>query len=299
MRVSEPSLERSAFGSGEGMDAVLDGLGHDVELLGDDDRVRRPGGRLAEVVEVDEAGGDLAVDAVLDDAEALASVAAAVVDEFVVEDDAPVDCGQLLIEPDPRDAVGVPQHALGQWCIDDFRWTHAQKATSGEGHRSLRRRNKQPPLSRGRTQFTDATYTASQTGPSTAPDLDFDMGQWGRAADAARVANWLAARLTSTLVTLTGLEIDYDPRLQLGGVITVDSTTFYGFSLDCLIIGKSEQHGNGSHMTLAVRVIRVRSTVTTYAQFEAAYNGRNYAALESAWAGATYSQLESNPLGGS
>ena len=167
---------------------------------------------------------------------------------------------------------------------------------------SLKKRWRNQPLpiirGRGRTQFTDATYTASQTGPSTAPDLDFEMGSWGRAADAARVANWLAARLTTPLITLTDLEIEYDPRLQLGDVITVESLAFYGFSVDCLIIGKSEQHGDGSHLSLTVRVIRVRSTATTYEQFEAAYSGSNYAALESAWAGATYSQLEANPLGG-
>lgn len=167
---------------------------------------------------------------------------------------------------------------------------------------SLKKRWRNQPLpiirGRGKTAFTDASYTSETTGPTSAPDLEFEMGAWGRQGDAVRLADWLAERLTTTLITLTNLEIEYDPRLQLGDVITVDSLAFYGFSVDCLIIGKSERHGDGSHMSLSVRVIRVRSTVTTYAQFEAAYNGRNYAALESAWAGATYSQLESNPLGG-
>lgn len=173
------------------------------------------------------------------------------------------------------------------------------KDEDAEPELKKRWRNEPLPIVRGRgkTTFADAAYTSDTTGPADAPDLDFEMASWGRKADATRVADWLAERLTISLITLTNLEVAYDPRLQLGDVITVDSRVFLGFSVDCLIIGKSEQHGNGSFMSLTVRVVRVRSTAVTYAHFEANYSGQDYAALESAWAGATYSQLEANPLG--
>lgn len=152
---------------------------------------------------------------------------------------------------------------------------------------------------RGRVHFADATVVADSAAPSWAPVLDHDMGVYGKKTDAYRVAQWLAARLGSPLITLTNLDIDYDPRLQLGDVITVDSTDFMGFSVDALIIGKSESHApypDGSQMSLTVRVLNVRTVHTSYEDFENAYQGDTYGALESAWSAATYSALEANPL---
>lgn len=151
---------------------------------------------------------------------------------------------------------------------------------------------------RGRVHFADATVVAESVAPSWAPVLDHDMGVYGKKVDALRVAQWLAARLGAPLITLTDLEVAYDPRLQLGDVITVDSLAFMGFSVDALIVGKSESHGGGAHMTLTVRVLRARTTHTTYADFENAYEGKSYNALESAWSASTYAGLETNPLGG-
>lgn len=151
---------------------------------------------------------------------------------------------------------------------------------------------------RGRVNFTDAHVTASSSAPAWAPVLAHDMSVYGKRIDALRVAQWLAARLGAPLITLTNLEVAYDPRLQKGDVITVDSMDFLGFSVDALIIGKREDHGNGAHMTLTVRVLRARTVHTTYADFEKAYEGEAYQALESAWSASTYAGLETNPLGG-
>lgn len=178
----------------------------------------------------------------------------------------------------------------------------SQVTKTGDAESYLKRqwRGQNLPIIRGRarTVFSEAWVASSRLGPDAAPDLEFDMGAWGFPGDANRVADWLAERLTTTLITLTNLEIEYDPRLQLGDVITVDSSDFLGFSVDCLIIAKTEQHGEGSFMTCTVRVIRVRTTVTTYTDFESKHSNSTYSALEATWAGATYAQLESNPLGG-
>ncbi|TLK56324.1 hypothetical protein [Glutamicibacter sp. V16R2B1] len=156
------------------------------------------------------------------------------------------------------------------------------------------------PILRGRglANFTNANVTASTGAPSWTPALEHELGVYGKKADATRVRDWLAARLKTGIITLTDVQIAYDPRLQLGDVITVESKKFYGFSMDALIIGKSESHDDaGAQMSLSVRTLTVRTTHTTYQDFEDAYQGRNYAALEQAWSSATYAALENNPTG--
>lgn len=156
------------------------------------------------------------------------------------------------------------------------------------------------PIIRGRglVSFTDAKVSINTGAASWAPALDHDLGVYGKKLDAERIRDWLSARLRDGIIKLTDLEIAYDPRLQLGDVITVESMTFFGFTVDALVIGKSESFDTaGAHMTLTVRVIRTRSIHATYSDFEAAYSGKTYAALGSAWAGSTYEDLEANPLG--
>lgn len=151
---------------------------------------------------------------------------------------------------------------------------------------------------RGRVDFTDANVNVSTGAPTWTPALEHDLGVYGKKSDATRVRDWLAARLKAGIITLTDLQIAYDPRLQLGDVITVESTRFYGFSMDALIIGKSESHDeSGAQMSLSVRTLAVRTTHTTYLDFEDAYQGRNYSALEQAWNGSNYASLEANPTG--
>lgn len=112
MCVRETAVERLAFGGGEGEESGLDGLGHDVEPIGDDPGVAGPCCDFAERVGGHAAAGDLSVDAVFGDGEAVRGVAATVVDELVLEDDGAVDGEQRVVEPDPADAVGLPQQAL-------------------------------------------------------------------------------------------------------------------------------------------------------------------------------------------
>ena len=150
---------------------------------------------------------------------------------------------------------------------------------------------------RGKVSFAEDVVRSSADGPDWAPTLEHDIAHWGRATDAQRIADFLMERLSEPLITLTNLEIAYDPRIQLGDVITVDSLSFAGFSVDVLVIGKNESHGGGASLSLTVRVINVRTVHVTYADFEAAYAGDTYAALESAWAGATFTDFEADPLG--
>ena len=58
MRVSQTLAHLDALADSEGAESMLDGLGHHVELLGDD-WGRRPSSGLAEADKANEAGGDL------------------------------------------------------------------------------------------------------------------------------------------------------------------------------------------------------------------------------------------------
>lgn len=145
--------------------------------------------------------------------------------------------------------------------------------------------------------FMSTDIVGSTTGPSWAADLSIDFDSWAIQGHAQAVCDWLSARLASPLITLTNVEVEYDPRIQLGDIVTVSSIALLGMSVNAVVVGKSETIEEGAYMTLTVRVIGTRTMHTTYAAFEAAYTGQNYAALESAWAGATWSGFENAPLG--
>lgn len=145
--------------------------------------------------------------------------------------------------------------------------------------------------------FMSTDIVGSTTGPSWAADLSIDFDSWAIQGHAQAVCDWLSARLASPLITLTNVEVEYDPRIQLGDIVTVSSIALLGMSVNAVVVGKSETIEEGAYMTLTVRVIGTRTMHATYAAFEAAYTGQNYAALESAWAGATWSGFENAPLG--
>lgn len=188
---------------------------------------------------------------------------------------------------------------LGQrsWLLKQEVATGDRDLMSHPDDAALKRGRRGVPLpilrGQGRIVLTDAAVTGASTGPSWAADLTHDMAHWGKVEDATRVANWLSERLSTPLITLTGLEIGYDPRIQLGDVITVDSEKLLGFVADVLIVGKRESHGpDGSRLVLTVRVVRTRTVHTTYEAFEAAYAGNAYQGLEAAWAASDYAALE-------
>lgn len=189
-----------------------------------------------------------------------------------------------------------------KFSISTSRDTEMELSTPDDAESLFPRRRDEPlPLIRGYGLVTlaDAVKDGASTGPSWAPDLTHELDYWGRADDAQRIADWLSERLATPLITLTNLEVAYDPRIQLGDVLLVNSETFMGFSAEVLVIGKAESHDeNGSTLTLTVRVVRTMTTYASYEAFEAAYQGRNYAALESAWADARYIDMERKPLEG-
>src|SRR5699024_1425573 len=110
----------------------------------------------------------------------------------------------------------------------------------------------------GRGEWVDAVYRAS-AGPTSAPVLEHDLGYWGHeyfegGSVAQRIGDYLARMVTTPQPAIPDLGVIYDPRRQVGDVYTLRSE-WLGIELRVLVVGISEDHGNGSHQSLTVRVI--------------------------------------------
>lgn len=155
---------------------------------------------------------------------------------------------------------------------------------------------------KGRGEWEDATYSTS-AGLSSAARLQHDLAYWGHeyfegGSVAQRIGDYLASMVTAPQPTITDLGVVYDPRRQVGDVYTIRSE-WIGIELRCLVTAISEDHGTGSHQSLAVRVISATSIrPVTYDDLAAAWDSGNYASLNAAWAALTYNDLAADPLEG-
>lgn len=162
------------------------------------------------------------------------------------------------------------------------------------------------PVIRGRGEGTwnDETTTSTRRGGllpdgTEAAELVHNLGPWGYDNSARRIADFLADRVTRAEPIIRNLQVTYDPRRQLGDVIT-SRLGLLDVTLRLLIVGINESHKHGDHtQALQVRVIDVTASQdVTYQQLQDAWEGRNYDALQTVWANLTYRELQRDPLRG-
>lgn len=134
------------------------------------------------------------------------------------------------------------------------------------------------PLIRGfaKTEWAKQTVLSTTPGPAYAPVLAHDAGPWlsREGTDTVvvlRVADYIAAQVSAPAPTITGMRVGYDPRRQLGDVVTIASPGLMGVTLNALIVGVDESARDAYEQSLAVRIITATSDYTTYGQFEAAH----------------------------
>lgn len=156
----------------------------------------------------------------------------------------------------------------------------------------------------GEGKWVDAVTASAITGPSYAPALTHELGYWGQeffdgGSVAQRIADHIASMVTAPTPTLSGVGVLYDPRRQLGDVITIQAGIL-DVTIQALVVGISESHAPGDHtQELTVRIISLTSTrKVTYDELAAAWAGGTYTGLQTAWAGLTYNDLANNPLNG-
>lgn len=128
---------------------------------------------------------------------------------------------------------------------------------------------------RGRVKFTDASVVSATTGPSGFPELVHDAGFWSaRSVDTVAQTNqadYIASMVTTPSPTIDSIRVGYDPRRQLGDVITIDSPDLMGVTINALITGVRNSAGDSFTQALDVRIISAATTFTTYGQFEQAH----------------------------
>lgn len=156
----------------------------------------------------------------------------------------------------------------------------------------------------GEGKWVDAVTASATLGPSYAPTLSHELGYWGQeffdgGSVAQRIADHIASMVTTPTPTLSGVGVLYDPRRQLGDVITIEAGIL-DVTIRALVVGISESHAPGDHaQDLTVRIISVTSTrKVTYDELAAAWTGGDYNALQTVWTGLNYNNFTSNPLNG-
>lgn len=130
------------------------------------------------------------------------------------------------------------------------------------------------PILRGRARvkWADLYLSSAITGPAGFPALEHDGGVWSvqtaNTTIQTRLADFIAAQVTAPSPTITGMEVVYDPRRQLGDVITISSPALLGIELTALIVGVRNSAGDSYSQSLDVRIITKKSTYATYAEYD-------------------------------
>lgn len=159
---------------------------------------------------------------------------------------------------------------------------------------------------KARVQWTQMQRDPTIAG-TTGGTLELDMGPWATGGETTEttaidaIASFVAEQITQPQPTITSLRVGYDPRRQLGDVITVSSPNLLGVSLTCLVTGYQESADSGGYeQSLSVRIIDAQTTFTTYEQFMKAWgNSTSYETFMQAWtAVSTYNDFNLDPLKG-
>lgn len=151
------------------------------------------------------------------------------------------------------------------------------------------------PAIRGyaRVTWTDRkTYGATDT-TVILPRYEHDASWWVQGGAVQRLADWLATRYSSPVVTITGLSIAPDERIEIGDVVTLTDSTYADLTARAVVTGFTASHEDGAaSMTIDVEVLSAESTRTTYAQVQDQADARTYAQFQALIGAVTYQQHE-------
>lgn len=120
-----------------------------------------------------------------------------------------------------------------------------------------------------KVQWLDGeSYVPSVNG--LGPALEHDVGPWAAHDIADLIAAYLAGQTAAPMPTVTDLEIDPDPRLQLGDRVWIDSPGLMGVRLLCMISSASLSYSRDGGLVQSVGLRIMTSTVyeqDTYKSF--------------------------------
>lgn len=136
---------------------------------------------------------------------------------------------------------------------------------------ALKVQNRDKPLPRiaghARAEYLEREYTSTVPG-GVGPALVHETGKWIPADIISTIADFLASETATPKPVITGLEVAYDPRRQLGDMVTIESTRFIGVTMTALVVGVSNSGDSGGYaQSLSVRIVDVKRTNQTYAEY--------------------------------
>lgn len=141
----------------------------------------------------------------------------------------------------------------------------------------LKVQNRDKPLPRiaghARAEYLDREYTSTVPG-GAGPTLQHETGKWIPEGIVPRIADFIASETATPKPIITGLEVAYDPRRQLGDTVRIESDRFLGVKMTALVVGVSNSAGNdGYSQSLSVRIIEVSRIGQTYAEYDQTLTG--------------------------
>lgn len=131
------------------------------------------------------------------------------------------------------------------------------------------------PLIRGFAKVEWAKQETSSTvpqGSEYAPVLTHTFGHWVSRDDndltfITRILDFLANQVARPLPVITGLDVQFDPRRQLGDVITIGSPNLMGVYLRALVVGVTSGADGSYTQSLSVRILRAGTSYITYEEY--------------------------------
>lgn len=151
------------------------------------------------------------------------------------------------------------------------------------------------PVIRGyaRVNWIDRkTYGATST-TVILPRMQHDCSWWVQGGAVQRLADHISAKFSAPVVTIKGLSIVPDQRIEIGDVLTLTDQTYAGLSARVVVTGIDLSGSNGSaSMSLDVEVQSVTATRKTYADVQAQAGTRTYAQFQALIGAVTYTEQE-------
>lgn len=146
--------------------------------------------------------------------------------------------------------------------------------------------------------FANATQAANVGGPIEAPDLEHSTGWWVQDRTSAQeLAFWLAEKTKNPLPVVEGVEIDPDPRLQLGDKVHVHDSHRTGLRVTGVITSIDHDIGAGDYsMSLTLLVTDVLAMNPSLQDYDYVFSGATMSARDVVWEGQTLGQFDQNPL---
>lgn len=149
------------------------------------------------------------------------------------------------------------------------------------------------PVLRGyaRVTWLDRTTYGSTATTMILPSLQHDCSWWVQGGAVQRLADHLAQKHSSPVVTIKGLQTKPDQRIEIGDVLELSDRTYAGLSARVVVTEVNIAGAPGeATQTLGVEVLSATATQRTYAQVQASAGDRTYAQFQALIGAVTYAQ---------